>query len=84
MCSVTNMGMRHMFRKGKVDERAWRSVASHSDIHVRARGWCDNGGVSVKDGKWQLPSIEKHHLYICFGSFQLKILKADCLPMRQI
>ena len=23
-------------------------VASHSDIRVRARGWCDNGGVSVE------------------------------------
>ena len=26
-------------------------VASHGSIHVRARGWCDNEGVSVKDGK---------------------------------
>ena len=42
-------------------------VASHGSIHVRTRGWCDNGGVSVKDGKManclELKSIFIHFLF---------------------
>ena len=52
LCSVIDL--RHRGEKGKIVVREWRIVvANHSRIRARARGWCDNGGVAMKYGKWQ-------------------------------
>ena len=59
-------------------------VASHGSIHIRARGWCDNGGVSVKDGK-MANCLELKSIFIPFClKFPAQKFKADCLPMWQI